>query len=192
MKETDPIRKLLDLTNRKIGSNPSTPADFNELSLRINKATRHPVSPSTLKRLWGYVPYKSLPSKNTLNTLSIFIGFKGWNDFLSSNTINPLQDEISGFFENMEIIIDDLMPGQVVHAEWNPNKSCKLKYLGESRFRVIQSANIKLLPEDCLTIRDLKVGSPFYALDIERGEERIPGYLGARDLGISRLKLESC
>jgi len=54
---------------------------FVELSEKIQKQTQVLLSPTTLKRLWGRVDYKSAPSITTLNTLAQYAGFQNWRDF---------------------------------------------------------------------------------------------------------------
>ncbi len=57
---------------------------FLELSERIQNKTNVLLSPTTLKRVWGKVDYKSAPSISTLNTLAQFAGFVNWRDFKNS------------------------------------------------------------------------------------------------------------
>ncbi len=54
---------------------------FLELSETIQKQTNILLSPTTLKRVWGKVNYKSSPSINTLNTLAQSAGYLNWRDF---------------------------------------------------------------------------------------------------------------
>jgi len=54
---------------------------FVELSERIQQRTQVLLSPTTLKRVWGRVHYKSAPSITTLNTLARFAGYQNWRDF---------------------------------------------------------------------------------------------------------------
>ncbi|WP_106791369.1 hypothetical protein [Aquimarina sp. Aq78] len=60
---------------------------FVELSESIQQNTGILLSPTTLKRVWGKVNYKSAPSISTLNTLSQFAGYANWRDFKNKNDI---------------------------------------------------------------------------------------------------------
>lgn len=60
---------------------------FIELSESIQQNTGILLSPTTLKRVWGKVNYKSAPSISTLNTLSQFAGYANWRDFKNKNDI---------------------------------------------------------------------------------------------------------
>lgn len=56
--------------------------DFENLSEQIFLETKTIISASTLKRIWGKVQYKSKPNLNTLDTLTRFIGYSNWRDFV--------------------------------------------------------------------------------------------------------------
>jgi hypothetical protein len=61
---------------------------FLELSEKIQQKTGVLLSPTTLKRVWGKVNYKSAPSISTLNTLSQFAGYENWREFKNQNNIS--------------------------------------------------------------------------------------------------------
>ena len=56
--------------------------DFENLSEQILIETKTLISASTLKRIWGKVKYQSNPNLSTLDTLSKFIDFQNWRDFV--------------------------------------------------------------------------------------------------------------
>ncbi|MDM1296715.1 hypothetical protein HX021_20725 [Sphingobacterium sp. N143] len=58
--------------------------DYDNLSEQILIETRTLISASTLKRIWGKVKYQSKPNITTLDTLSRFIGYQNWRDFVKS------------------------------------------------------------------------------------------------------------
>ncbi|MEL6669280.1 MAG: hypothetical protein AAFP08_09950 [Bacteroidota bacterium] len=58
-----------------------TSADFELLSQQIHSQTGTLLSPTTLKRLWGRVRYRSSPSTATLDTLAKFLGYPHWQAF---------------------------------------------------------------------------------------------------------------
>lgn len=188
MDKTIALKQLISKTNQYLGSVPTTPADFNELSLRIEKCTGHPVSASTLKRVWGYVAYDSFPSPNTLNTLCLFIGAGDWQSFMNAPE-DVVEIEVSDFTDLMEVDIPNLNAGDIVKATWHGGKGCEMVYIGDQKFRLLKADNIKLTSGDVFRMEMLKVGSPFCALDIKRSDTIIPGYVGARSNGISSLEI---
>ena len=183
------LEEMVELTNLSTGYNPSTPSDFSMLSQRIKRVTGRDVSESTLKRIWGYVSYDSSPSSFTLNTLAIFNGYLDWNSYLAGE--KPLAtDATSGFFKEVTVNPADLKNGDIVELDWFPDKRCRMEYIGDESFRILESHNIKLLAGDRFKTRSISVGLPFYAIEIHRGQQLIPGYIGARDGGITNLKIE--
>ncbi len=182
MEKNHALEVLVDITNTNLGYSPSSPSEFNELSLSIQRKTGRTISLSSIKRLWGYVQYDGFPSVTTLNILAQYNGFKDWDTFLNGNI-----DEESGFLEESVIYASMLMPGDRLELSWNSNKSCEIECIGSMRFRVNGSQNIKLEVGDTFTLHTIIQGLPLYISDIERGDERLPAYIGAKKGGISSI-----
>ena len=179
------LQALVQTTNIKWGYTPKTPTEFNDLGIDIKKKTGYSISLSSLKRLWGYVDYKSFPSPNTLNILARYNDFEDWEDFLKNYDGAPT-GETSEYLSNSVVDAESLNIGDVLRIEWEDEKSCELEYLSEHRFRVISSSNIKLQAEDTFIMHSVCVGLPFFAADIHRDNETIPGYVGAKNNGITK------
>ena len=64
--------------------------DFERLSEKIWEKTGIRLSLSTLKRIWGRVPYKNFPNNATLNALVGFLDYGHWRDFCQTH---PVKDE---------------------------------------------------------------------------------------------------
>lgn len=63
-----------------------TPRDFAEASRVINNVTNRYLSPSTLKRFWGYQKnYEGKPCRFTLDTLATFLGFADYENYLTAD-----------------------------------------------------------------------------------------------------------
>lgn len=182
---------MIELTNKNLRFTPGTPSDFNEVSSLIQKKVGHSISLSSLKRLWGYVDYKSFPSPNTLNILCRFNGFYDWADYLQRFEL-PEQEESSEFIGNTVVDADSLNRGDILLVYWEQDKSCELEYLSDHRFLVVSSYNIKLIADDTFTMHSVCVGLPFYAACIHRGDMLIPGYVGAKASGVSSISIRRC
>jgi hypothetical protein len=65
-----------------------TDNNYKKLSQLVFKDTNISISPQTLKRLFGKVKYKEsyTPQPATKEALSMFVGFKDWDSFVSSQT----------------------------------------------------------------------------------------------------------
>lgn len=75
------IENLKKEVVRKFGRTVEAAADFDTLSMAIQQSISETVSPSTLKRVFGYVKYDAEPSATTLSILSRYVGYAGWSDF---------------------------------------------------------------------------------------------------------------
>ena len=189
MNKEEAFQNLIELTNKNLKFTPSTPSDFNEVTVILQKKVGHSISLSSLKRLWGYVSYQGFPSPNTLNILCRFNGYYDWSDYLERFDL-PEEEEISEFIGGTVIDAESLTRGDILYVYWEQDKSCELEYLSDHRFLVLSSYNIKLLADDIFTMHSVCVGLPFYAASIHRGESQIPGYVGAKNGGVSSITLK--
>ena len=69
-----------------------TPADFDFLSGAIWERIREHISPTTLKRTWGYLDGVKQIRYSTLEILSRFAGFKSWDNYLAERKISSEQN----------------------------------------------------------------------------------------------------
>ena len=188
MEKNVALEALVELTNNNLGYIPSSPSEFNELCLLIQKKTGRPISLSSIKRIWGYVSYDGFPSVTTLNNLAKYNGFRDWESFLISHS-SKRDDENSGFIEETLVNTDTLKPGDKLFLKWYVGKSCELECISHMTFRINASCNIKLLAGDIVTIHTLCVGHPIYVSDIRRGDQVMPAYIGAKKGGITNITL---
>ncbi|MCM1352374.1 MAG: hypothetical protein NC250_06550 [Alistipes senegalensis] len=77
------------------GRTLDAPTDFDALSSEIQNKTGEAISPSTLKRLYGYIKPATVPRPSTLSTLARYAGFSGWSDFCD-RCIEPIASEKQG------------------------------------------------------------------------------------------------
>lgn len=85
MKEND-IALLRQKIEEKVGRQMYRPKDFEYLSTCIFDKLHASVSPSTLKRLWGYVPTSSMPRESTLDILAQFLDYDNWKAYYDKGT----------------------------------------------------------------------------------------------------------
>lgn len=74
-----------------------TSHDCKSLSAYIFNKTKHTISETTLKRVYGFAQSKFAPSAFTLDSLSQFCGYMGWDDFghkQQPKLSNPAQKDI--------------------------------------------------------------------------------------------------
>ncbi len=84
------LAKLRELIEAVVERKMKTPKDFEFLSECIFEKFHERISPTTLKRLWGYLSETTTPRKSTLDILSMFVGYDNWKDFCKKN---PIEEE---------------------------------------------------------------------------------------------------
>ena len=72
-----------------VGRKMKTPRDFGFLAEAIFEKLHQSVSPSTLKRFWGYLPQYSTTRTSTLDILAQFIDYEDWDAFCREAEQNP-------------------------------------------------------------------------------------------------------
>lgn len=81
------IDVLKDAVVGTFGRTLDAPTDFDALSSEIWNKTGETISPSTLKRLYGYIKPATAPRPSTLSTLARYAGFAGWSDFCDARCV---------------------------------------------------------------------------------------------------------
>ncbi|MBQ9649182.1 MAG: hypothetical protein IJV25_02055 [Prevotella sp.] len=82
-RENDKLREAIE---KSVGKKMQTPKDFDQLRDHIYSRLRILISPTTLKRVWGYLPNSGEPSQNTLDILAQFIGYQDLDSFRLHST----------------------------------------------------------------------------------------------------------
>lgn len=80
----DDIDLLKEAVEQKFGAKILYAKDCSALSDVVFDATGNKISETTIKRLWNLVASVFNPSKYTLNSLSKYIGYEDWDDFVSN------------------------------------------------------------------------------------------------------------
>lgn len=183
---TPEIEELKRLVEEHYGKHLTTTTDFEEFSVILRLRHEIFVSPSTLKRLYGYVSDSHKPRMQTLDSLSAYIGHKDYASFLlwlkNSTRYN------SSFFDACQLVSSDLEPGECVEIGWSPNRVLRLEYLGDSTYRVLESRNSKILAGDMFVTGCFIKKSPLFLPYIERNGERTASFVAGRNGGLSIVK----
>ena len=140
------------------------------------------ISPSTLKRIWGYVGMKVTPRPFTLDALSRYVGYRDWRAFRADLRRSAFSS--SGYFDAERIDAGSLQEGDEIRIGWRPDRVVTLLYLGAQRFRVLSSDHAKLQVGDEFVAGSIVKGFPLVLPTIERGGDRTPSYIAGREGGI--------
>ena len=159
MQKTSPeITELKHRIEKSLKRKMKTPTDFIFLSGAIFERTRETMSPTTLKRLWGYIDGADQTRNSTLEILSQFLGYANWEGFVESIGMESNSDEVL----SPHIKAVDLHVGDRVKVSWRPNRSCTFRYLGDEQFIVEVAANSKLKMGDTFYCNLFILGEPLY------------------------------
>ena len=148
-----------------------TPYDFEFLAGVIRERLHENISPTTLKRLWGYIDGADTTRRTTLCLLSQFLGFADWETYEAS--LANRTDIESAAFEGEGVHINDLQKGDKVEVTWLPNRRCVFRYEGEAHFIVVEAENAKLHIGDSFDTACFLIGRPMY-LDNLKSQMSIP------------------
>lgn len=174
-------RQVEEQLNRKM----KTPKDFIFLSGVVWDRTHETISPTTLKRLWGYIDGADQARSSTLDILSQALGFHDWEDYLDQLDRAGGSDPVL----SPHISIDQLTAGDRVAVSWNPNRRCTFRYLDDARFIVEESENSKLKKGDTFSATLFILNEPLFLNNLIQGKNPpVPFVVGNRG-GLNEIKI---
>ena len=179
MKKTSPeIHELKRLLEEQIKRKVKTPNDFIFLSGVIWERTHETISPTTLKRLWGYIDGADETRGSTLNILSKALGFRDWDEFL----VHLDRSGNSSPIFSPHLCVDDLAPGDRICVSWKPDRRCTFRYLGNGKFLVEAAENSKLKVGNTFSASLFILHEPLFLNDLVQGNNPpVPFVVGNRD-----------
>lgn len=167
---------------RRFDKRLSTTADFTALSEEMEER----VSPSTIKRLWGYVGMHVTPRTSTLDELARYAGYDSYRGFCDSLRESDFRS--SEFFQTDRIDSAQLISGDKVSIGWQPDRFVTMEYIGDNHFKILEADNSKLQPGDIFEAITIMKGIPLYISGIDREGKRSDPYVAGRDGGIVFVK----
>lgn len=129
-----------------MGHSMQTPKEFENLSERIILRTGQYISPTTLRRIWGYNREEVQPRKSTLNILANFLGYAGFDDYQSADTKKRTEIESNPVMSRSIDVSRDLRSGDNITLRWFPDRECIVEYLGRNVFEIKESKHTRLAP----------------------------------------------
>lgn len=172
--------RLLGEIERSAAMRMLTPRDFSQLSESVSERTGQTVSPSTLKRLWGYMKDGGEPSAYTLKTLARYLGYADFESFARGGT-----DASSLIVGQQAVSADDLAPGEELRLQWPPNRRITVRHLGEAQFTIVEAVNTKLSVGDTFTCHLFIGGEPLYLSNLIHQGGAPMGYVAGKTNGIT-------
>ncbi len=181
------IDKLKKEITRIVGKSPQTPRDFEDLSEHIYNRTGEMLSPTTLKRLFGYLKEPVKTRVATLHILARFVGYANYDVFCKhAENKEPQSNILLGEYLKAE----SLEVGELIRLTWLPNRLCIARYLGEGRFEVTATENTKLSVGDTFACHLFINREPLYLNDVVHNNGAPVCFVAGKRDGICVQKLE--
>ena len=135
--------------------------DFEQLSHLLLSHTRERLSPTTLKRLWGYLKNEEVETRpHTLNVLAQFVSYKNYEDFCAS--ADRLDEVQSGVKAEENVTTENMRRGQRLVITWRPDRRIVVRHLGNSQFEIVEAKNTKLSVGDMFRCHLMIQHEPLY------------------------------
>ena len=150
----------------------------------IAESTHQHIGVTTLKRLFGFVGGTSKPRMSTLDVLANFLNFQNYNKLICS--LDP--DNKAGQMPILQLNAQDICCGTHVQLFFSDGHLC-MEHQEGIRFRVLESTDAALQPNDYADIRSFHVGYPIYVHRLVRGNIPLNPCAVAMVSGIERIEI---
>lgn len=143
--------------------------DFTRLSEMIYEDSKEMISPTTLKRLWGYLKQEAAtPQTRTLNVLAAFVGFADWQQYCAYQ--DNRNDYSSEFVKHRSQHCFLMKPGEKIRISWYPERRVVLRHEGDGDlFTVVAAENSKLEPGMTLHCETFTAEEPLLLKNVKGG-----------------------
>lgn len=162
------IEQLKKEVETVFGRNLLRNSDFTSLSEEICAKTDFLMSPTTLKRLWGYIEANSSGELRTssLNIISRYCGYINYQDFLHRSCEDKSQVLSSAPNYRQVINATDLEDGQTITLMWTPGRRVTVKHEHDNVFTILESINSKLEAGDTFLCNSFVEGLPLILTEL--------------------------
>ena len=176
---------VVQMLKEKSGKDLRQPSDCEYLSLDIESRTGVRIGGTTLKRLLGFAQDERMPHSSTLDALARYLDYAHWDE------LSQIEDKGNSDFEatDEEVRSASLHPGTVVEIAYLPDRRLKMQYLGDQRYRVVESINSKLQANDEVEILNFVLHHPLLVLNVWRNGESLGQFTAGRVSGLSSIKV---
>jgi len=176
---------IIQLLKEKSENELRIPSDCEYLSLDIESKTGIRIGATTLKRLLGFAQDERVPHASTLDAIARYLGFAHWEE------LSQIEDKGNSDFDTPEeeIRSADLQLGVNVEMTYLPDRKVRMQYLGNQRYRIVESENSKLLVGDEVEILSFVLHHPLLVLNVWRDGESLGQFTAGRVSGLSSVKI---
>ena len=139
----------------RLGHAVRYPKDCDRLADHITEVCQAKISPSTLRRLMGFVDGMNEPRLYTLDVIAEYLGYKGWAELLAS--FEPAGGEPEPVIERLQP--EQIKNGQIIQLTYEPCKVVEVRKVGET-LQVVSANEKRLLLNDEVRFRLLVLHYP--------------------------------
>lgn len=173
--------KIISLLEIKCGHRLHYASDIDFLALDLETVTGEHLGVNTLKRLLGVIDDERKPRISTLDVVARYLGYADWLTLEQLDAgSNSSFDDIQG-----ELRLADLSSGQCVTISYLPDRRVVLEYVGDDRFRVVESENSKLHAGDWLTVSHIVNNYPLFVNKVIRDNTDMGSFTAGKAQGIT-------
>ena len=179
--EAEDLTRLKKDVERYIARVSHSPADYIYLSERLQNEGHGYISPTTLKRIWGYISDKGnqyTPSSYTLNSLCKFIGFNDISEYCSESAEIQSKEYRGESIETLSLTADT-----EITLLWQPNRKIRLRYIGAESFEVMENENSRLRIGDGVRCSSLTQHAPAF-FRVSRDGNKPFSYIAGASQGV--------
>lgn len=134
---------LRTAVERKAGFTPVTSPDFERLAEIISNEVRGYISPTTLKRIWGYNKKETVrPRPSVLNIFANYLNYVNANEMFMANGLDS--EALSGEMETDVIFSGTLPVDALVEITWYPDREIVIRHLHDNEFIIEEVHNSKV------------------------------------------------
>jgi hypothetical protein len=172
---------------KRFGRVVQTRSDFSSLVSDIEIITHEHISENTLRRIYGKITGYETVFTRTLDVLSLYVGYKHWNAFLTSfNGAAKESDVVVG--GELSIKTEDLKPGDRIRIAWLPDRECIVEYIDGRMFKAVSAYNSILQVGDTFECSMMLKNYPLFIDNLVHGGEICQRYLIGLSNGLTILE----
>jgi len=143
------------------------------------------LSPSTIKRLFGFVDGTEALRPATKDAIATYLGFDTWDE---------LQNNILGRKIKREPVVEyldssNLPVGQIIKIMFGKVSYLKLLCLGDKKFMVLEQLKLKVDVKDELQFDEIKLDYPLLVLTVKKKDKKLRDVLLGELTGATEIQL---
>ena len=181
MEKNKYIKAAKETIEKIAGTSIGVLKDFETLSNIILQQTQDYISPTTLRRFWGYQEQSHL-RPTSLGIIARYMGYTDWRNFCDA--VDNGSSVQSGKLSRKRLLSESLTEGALVEVRWNPDRRIVVRFEGQHWFRIITAEKTKLHEGDRFRCLVFIENEPLYLTGLICPDEEPHDYVCGQRNGI--------